>query len=230
MLKYLLWDIDGTLLRTNRAGMQALIKTIKEIHDKSATFENFDTAGRSDRYIIRRLLEDVLSRRPTSGEVLRFIRYYENLLPEFLHANTGTLLPNVKEILEHLSTQKEKYYSLLLTGNTSAGAYAKTSHFDIGQYFDIPHSAFGDYHESRNQIAEQALYNIKRINPLVSEAQIIIIGDTEHDIECAHHIEAKCIAVATGGTTYENLAKLNPWKLYHTLPDKEEFVKVIDSI
>lgn len=230
MSKYLLWDIDGTLLKTNRAGLQALLRTLEELYQKSATFENFNTAGCSDRYIARRLLEEVFKERPNSGEVMRFLRHYEQLLPEYLQANTGILLPNVKEILEHLSQKQENYHSLLLTGNTSAGAYAKVTHFAIDKHFDIPHSAFGDQHELRNKIAEQAFYNIRRINPMVSEEQIIVIGDTEHDIICAYHIGVKCIAVATGSTAYETLAQLKPWKIYKTLPCKEEFLELVDSI
>ena len=88
--------------------------------------------------------------------------------------------------------------SYLLTGNTRAGARAKLTHYDLLQYF--PDGAFAEDQGSRSSIATRALELARRAGPVAAE-RIFVIGDTPHDIECAASIDARTIAVATGGYT-----------------------------
>jgi phosphoglycolate phosphatase-like HAD superfamily hydrolase len=77
---------------------------------------------------------------------------------------------------------------------------------------------FADDHEDRNQLAaiakERAGQMIGR--PLRGE-EILIIGDTPRDIDCARYIDAKILAVATGGHTMEELRAHNPTWLVESL-------------
>ena len=70
---------------------------------------------------------------------------------------------------------------------------------------------FGDDHEDRNQIAVIAHDRGSRIlrENLLGE-QIVVVGDTPHDIRCGKHIGAKVLAVATGGATLAELQKHKP--------------------
>ena len=40
--------------------------------------------------------------------------------------------------------------------------------------------------------------------------EIMVIGDTPHDIRCGRYIGAKVVAVATGGSTFEELVAHKP--------------------
>src|SRR4029077_9597204 len=97
----------------------------------------------------------------------------------------------------------------LLTGNIRLGAEIKLRDFDLWHRFEL--GAFGDDHEDRCGIAAVAL---KRGHVHLRETlrgeQVVVIGDTPHDIACGKAIGAKCLAVATGGSTLAELRKHNP--------------------
>ncbi len=104
----------------------------------------------------------------------------------------------------------------LLTGNFEASGRHKLLLPEINHYF--PFGAFADDGLSRNELPAVAvekayqLTGIKFINH-----DIIIIGDTEHDIACARVLNAKSIAVATGNYSTEELKQHNPHVLYENL-------------
>jgi phosphoglycolate phosphatase-like HAD superfamily hydrolase len=57
-----------------------------------------------------------------------------------------------------------------------------------------------------------------------------VIGDTPHDVACAEAINARTIAVATGGYAIEELRACNPWRVFDELPSPDTFVKLIDDV
>ena len=48
------------------------------------------------------------------------------------------------------------------------------------------------------------------LNGSLSGEQILVIGDTPRDIQCARHIGAKMLAVTTGGAKSEELKEYRP--------------------
>ena len=137
----------------------------------------------------------------------RMVERYEELLPTSLPRKQGRVLPNVREILEHLRGRAD-VRSYLLTGNTRGGARAKLTHYDLMHYF--PDGAFaedaGDRADDRRARAGAGAAARAR-SPRTS---VFVIGDTPHDIECANAIGARTIAVATGGYTLEELQAHRP--------------------
>jgi phosphoglycolate phosphatase-like HAD superfamily hydrolase len=71
--------------------------------------------------------------------------------------------------------------------------------------------AFADDHEERDQIAAIAR---QRGNELLGRnlqgEEVLVIGDTPLDIQCARAIGAKVLAVATGGYTTRELEAHTP--------------------
>jgi phosphoglycolate phosphatase-like HAD superfamily hydrolase len=60
-------------------------------------------------------------------------------------------------------------------------------------------------------------------------AQVIVIGDTLHDISCGRSIDARCIAVPTGHTTADVLRTGNPDVLVETLEDVGPILDLLDK-
>src|SRR5206468_3076977 len=116
----------------------------------------------------------------------------------------GAVLPGVWEFIRQLHALPEPPVLGLLTGNIRLGAEIKLRHFELWELFQT--GAFGDDHEDRNQIAAIAKERGSRLlnNDLRGE-QILVIGDTPRDIECARTIEARTLVVATGGAKFEEL-------------------------
>jgi phosphoglycolate phosphatase-like HAD superfamily hydrolase len=133
------------------------------------------------------------------------------------------VLPNVREILEHLREWPD-IRSYLLTGNTRGGARAKLMHYRLLDFF--PDGAFAEDAGDRSSIARRALELAHRAAP-VADAGIFVVGDTPHDIECAKAISARTIAVATGVYTIDELQAHQPWRAFRELPPVEEFMTLV---
>ena len=130
-MRILFWDIDGTLLSTGRAGIFAWERAVVEVFGGTVDFSSVKTAGLTDTEIAA-ALSKVASASPTSEDVARVLQRYEHHLPDCLPLRTGTVLPGVMEVLEHLRGV-DHVQSMLLTGNTRAGAAAKLAHYGLGQ-------------------------------------------------------------------------------------------------
>jgi phosphoglycolate phosphatase len=216
----LFWDIDGTLLTTARAGIFAWEDAIRVEAGGPIALESFRTAGLTDIEIAVQLLR-VSGREPSPDAVIRLVRAYERYLPSSLPRRAGHVLPNVRAILERLQEIPD-VCSLLLTGNTRAGARAKLSHYGLQAFF--ADGAFSDDTTDRPSIARNAMLLARsRVGDLAPE-RVYVIGDTPHDIHCGRAIEARVIAVATGGYSLEELGGLQPWWLLPELPPPDQFL------
>lgn len=220
----LFWDIDGTLLTTARAGVFAWEEAVRELTGREFELVQMRIAGLTDYQIAARTFE-TLGIDTDPQFVHRFVDRYGELLPASLPRKQGKVMPNVREILEHLRGRPD-VRSYLLTGNTRAGARAKLTHYNLMQYF--PDGAFAEDTGDRASIAVRALELAKQ-GGAVAEGRVFVVGDTPHDIECANAISARTIAVATGGYTIEELQPYHPWRVFNELPAVDEFVRLIDG-
>src|SRR5262245_53768618 len=219
----LFWDIDGTLLTTVKAGGPAWEAAVREVIGHDFELSSIRVAGLTDYQIAKQTFE-MLGVEPSENTVRTMVRRYEELLPASLPLKRGSVLPNVREILEHLESRSD-VRSYLLTGNTRGGARAKLTHYRLAHFF--PDGAFAEDAGERATIAARALELARRAGP-VADDSLFVIGDTPHDIHCARAIGARTIAVATGGYTAEELAEHQPWRDFAGLPPVDEFERLID--
>ena len=166
---------------------------------------------------------EMLGVEPQEGTVRAMVRRYEELLPASLPLKRGSVLPNVREILEHLESRTD-VRSYLLTGNTRGGARAKLTYYGLIDFF--ADGAFAEDDGDRSSIARRALTLARQEAPVADDG-VFVIGDTPHDIECAKAIGARTIAVATGGYEMEELQAHGPWRIFKALPACEEFASLI---
>jgi phosphoglycolate phosphatase len=222
---YLLWDIDGTLLSTARAGVFALEEAAREVLGLEIDLQTMHTAGITDAGIAALVLK-AHGEEVSPQNLERFLRAYERALPERLGWRQGRVLDRVSDVLETLSA-REDVVNLLMTGNVEEGGRAKLRHYGLERYFDG--GAFCLVDTDRNAIAERAL-------ALVAEHaggsppprnDIVVIGDTPHDIACGKAIGARTLAVASGGTSLEELRSHAPWRAVEQLPTPEELLELL---
>lgn len=221
----LFWDIDGTLLTTAKAGVFAWEDAVREFTGRD-DFElaKMRIAGMTDYQIAVKTFQ-TLGVEADDSYLRRFVDRYGALLPSSLPRKQGRVLPNVREILEHLRGRPD-VRSYLLTGNTRTGATAKLTHYDLLHFF--PDGAFAEDAGARSTIASRALTLARQAGP-VTDNRVYVIGDTPHDIECARAIDARTIAVATGGYTSAELKEHGPWRLFEELPPPDDFVRLIED-
>jgi phosphoglycolate phosphatase len=210
----LFWDIDGTLLTTARAGVFALEEAALEVCGADVDLSELPTAGLTDSEIATLVIE----RCGGTGSLSAFLRAYERHLPERLHRRRGRVLDGVEAVLDDLSG-RSGVTCMLLTGNTPAGARAKLAHYGLDRYFE--RGAFCGDGDDRVTIARTAreLAN--------GSADLVVIGDTPHDVRCGNAIGARTVAVATGGYPAGELEVCGPWLTLERLPEPRHFAELL---
>ena len=198
----LLFDIDGTLVDTGGKGMSALKKTAIEVFGSDGP--TLDLAGATDLGILANLYVH-FEIEPTEELTHRFFDIYHRHLEETLgsYPSEGRVLDGVFDLLENLVNHQHARLGLL-TGNTELGAEIKLRHYGLHQNFSF--GAYGSDRADRNLLGHIALERASEVTGnLFTPDRILIIGDTPKDIDCAHAIGARCLAVATGHFSAQEL-------------------------
>jgi phosphoglycolate phosphatase-like HAD superfamily hydrolase len=227
MRKLVLFDIDGTLVLTGGAGLRAMTRACEDVVGHSDALDGIPVAGRTDRIILHDALRQ-MGRELDEGlfAALRD-RYVAFLREEIEHRGTGikAVLPGVRELVESLHAREDVFLGLL-TGNFEAGARIKLEHFDLWRYFKC--GAYGDDAADRNALVSFAVRRAAEGGlPQLSPRDVLIIGDTPHDVACAQASGAFAVAVATGGYTVEQLKDTGADVVFADLTHTRGFLDLI---
>ena len=203
MVRLVLFDIDGTLVHTGGAGTKAFSHTFASVFGLKHGAERMKFAGRTDVSLVREFFG--IHGVPASAE--HFSDFFENYifwLEHIVSQSTGGECAGVRNFIEDLLALSQPPMLGLLTGNIRLGAQIKLRQFGLWDHFVM--GGFADDHEERNHIAVAALERARRVlDPHLQPQEVVVIGDTPHDVRCGKFIGAKTIAVATGGSTFEEL-------------------------
>ncbi len=210
-IKIWLFDIDGTLVRLDGAGLRALDKTFFDLFGFKDIAFNVDFYGKTDPAIYENILE-------IAGLPVDYAQKYYNAIVEkylsYLQIEIDSIIVNpviegVITFLEHLKNQPRNYIGLL-TGNIETGGYIKIGKWGLLKYFDF--GAFGSDSKVRADLVEIAVSRAKKKSGFdsVQKKNIFVVGDTPLDIKCAKDNGVVSIAVATGKYGINYLKKFNP--------------------
>lgn len=223
----ILFDIDGTLLLSGRAGLRAMTRAFAQAFGVADGFKQASFAGRTDSFLVSQALQ-AAGLPDTAENHARFRDAYVPLLEEEIqHPGTGHkgLMPGARELIEAL-VEHDHLHLALLTGNYRRAAEVKLTHFELWDFFEW--GAFSDDAADRNALVPIArqraeIYDV----PPEALERVIVIGDTPHDIECARVAGAMSIAVATGGHTVEELHAAGADVVLADLSDTEKVVALL---
>lgn len=197
-----LFDIDGTLIQTAGAGVRGLSDAFARLHGRPEALDGIAVSGRTDRAI----LTEIFARwgQALTDDLLAPLRdrYLESLARELREARGPGIgvLPGVHAAIASLEAHPS--FALgLLTGNFERGAQIKLTHFDLWRRFSF--GAFGDDHADRRALVPVAIDRARRCG--LEADQVIVVGDTPLDVDCAHANGARAVAVATGEYSREEL-------------------------
>jgi len=220
-VQIIFWDIDGTLVRTGKAGLFAFEEAVAELWSTNIDFSRIGTAGATDYSIASEIIRTATGRQALEEEVVGLTRRYEELLAEHLEKREGWVLPSIRAILESL--HESGFKSLLLTGNSRRGAELKMRKFGLEHYFDFELSAFCEDSQIRDEVAARALQKARLLTNQ-DTPRIFVIGDTPNDIRCGKNIGAYTIGVATGTFSLQELESHLPWWAVAELPEPAVFM------
>lgn len=223
----ILFDIDGTLLLSGRAGLRAMTRAFEATFGVADAFAGEHFGGRTDSYLVSNALRN--AGLPDTSEA--HDRFRQNYIPilaeEIQHPGTGHkgLMPGARELLEALDDHHHLHLAVL-TGNYREAAEIKLQHFEIWDFFEW--GAFSDDAADRNALVPIACRRAETYDiPPDAIERVIVIGDTPHDIECARVAGATSIAVATGGFTLEQLKDAGANAVIKDLSDTEAVLALL---
>ena len=235
MTRILMWDIDGTLIRSVRTGAYKdyTIPVLEEIFGTAGRLADMQVSGMTDLQIVFEALREAGF---SQDDILARAEVLVSRLTEEARRVTGNgakffeLLPGVRETLEAVSAHP-RYESALVTGNIKPMAQLKMELVGLEQFFTLP-GAFGEESHNRRDLPARAAERIrKHLQKDLAPEQFIVIGDTPNDIDCAHHFGARAVAVGTGRfySATEILA-CNPDALLADLSDVDLVLRTLDSL
>jgi phosphoglycolate phosphatase len=214
--RLLLFDIDGTLVNTGGAGVKSLRKMVQERFGVVDELADIEIAGKTDRAIIRDILQKYKTT-PTAENMAALAKVYVEGLVETLPRSKGRVLPGIDELLGRLRKRPNIILGLL-TGNLKEGARLKLGHYGLWEFFEF--GAFADDHHDRNELGAFAHRRARQKHGHdFDAADIDVIGDTGHDIGCGKALGARTVAVATGSWSRQRLAKCAPDFLFDDFAD-----------
>ena len=234
-LRFLLWDIDGTLMRSTRAGSfkDYTIPMLEEVFGTAGRLPEMRVSGMTDLQIVGEALKHEGFTHEHIRERVHDLREsYMKAMRKFTGNGEEVfeVLPGVREALEAVHDHP-RYQSALVTGNIEPAAWLKMEILGLSEFFTLP-GAFGDESHDRRDLPALAAARIrKHLQMDLAPEQFIVIGDTPNDIECAKHFGARSLAVDTGRFyTTDDLIACKPNALLPDLSDTHFFLRTLAEL
>lgn len=225
-MKLLLFDIDGTILLTHGVGRRSVERALEEVLGFPVSTEGISFSGKTDPQILREVLE-----RRAPGHAAADDRFdevvaaYEAHMRQALPDARVELLPGVRPLIEHLHADPDLQLALV-TGNLEPLAYLKLAAVGLDAYF--PFGAFGSDSPNRHDLPALAVARARaHTGHAFSGKEIIIIGDTEHDIACGRALDVFSVGVCTGHFARPDLEVHGPDVLLDDLSDLPRFLQEV---
>lgn len=227
-MKLVLFDIDGTLLRTDGAGRRAMEEAMREVFGRTGD-SAYRYDGKTDMQIAREQMrwagvEDAIIDARIDDVLAAYVQRLDAELAR--DASVASLCAGVPALLDALDDHAHATLGLL-TGNIEHGARRKLT--AVGLAFDrFRVNAFGSDHEDRPQLPRVAQQRAERFFGMPMQgSHMVIIGDTPADIHCGKSLGVRAIGVATGRYTVDQLASHQPAAVFATLEDTARVVEAI---
>lgn len=171
-----------------------------EVYGTAGPIDTHRFDGKTDPQIARELLElDGLDQASIdAGFSALWPLYLSNLERELASPEHRTVvMPGVHELLAELEARSDTLLLGLLTGNIDRGARLKLASAKIATEFRI--GAYGSDDERRDRLPGVA---VDRARVLTGRCfaghEIVVIGDTPHDVTCGRALGVRAVGVTTG--------------------------------
>ncbi|MCX7905086.1 MAG: HAD hydrolase-like protein [Elusimicrobiales bacterium] len=211
-IRIVLFDIDGTLIKTGGAGIRALNKAIVDMGGPKDICSHFELQGSTDKVNFENAFYYAFKRKPNKSEFRKlsdlYLRYLPKEVENSLISGNYTKINGIDNFLKYLS-QQPNFFIGLGTGNLKEGAYIKLSPSNLSHYFLF--GGFGKDYEKREDMLLAAVKNASKITKTsINPNQVYVIGDTEKDIIAAKNCGFHSACVLDGFGDIYKIIKSGP--------------------
>lgn len=222
-----LFDIDGTLLTSDRAGRAAFDLALAGLFGLADATQGVRFAGCTDLQILQQvLLPRGYSVAQVAAAMPAFAEALAREMVRVIEAYTVYPLPGALELVVALAGDPRARVGLV-TGNTglSAPVKLKAAGFDP-QHFPV--GAYGHEAADRSALPPLALQRARACWQVdFPPERIVIVGDTPDDVICARSVGGRAVAVLTGHASREALALEMPFAILDDLSDRRQVEMVL---
>ena len=239
--RLILWDVDRTLLVGGGVGVEAYAAAFTAVtgHPWRAQLV---AAGRTDRTLTPELFAAhglalaPAGAAPVPGAVA-IEDFFDRYAAEFTARahrmpEVGTLLPGVTEVLSALAA-RDDVVQTLVTGNIRAIGVGKVTAFGVDRFLDLTGGGWGDDpHTVRADLVRLARQRAEEDRAAAghgpfADADVLVVGDTVHDVTAAREAGVVAVAVATGPATEAELAGAGADHVLADLSDTAAVVRLL---
>jgi phosphoglycolate phosphatase len=208
-----LFDIDGTLLRARGSGSRAFDAILAAQHGITEACRGMRFGGKTDPALLDEVLVARRGHAATASEREAFLRAYVPQLEVELAQRGVDVLPGAVDALRYLAALSNVRVGLA-TGNVRAGAEHKLRRAQLDTWF-----RFGGFGCDSPRRAELVARAIERGRGDYDIREVVVVGDTVHDIAAARACGAVACAVTTGSDGADGLDGADVvWTSLHQLP------------
>lgn len=200
-----LFDLDGTLLLTRGAGLEAVVAACRELFGEHFVHRTTSVDGSLDPVIWRELCAENAIADPDAHHD-RFRALYAGRLARVLaEPGRAYALRGARELVAALQDEPD------LTVGVLTGNYPETGKLKLAAAgFDPDRfsvAAWGSDARTRPGLVPVARARHRERSGIdLAPDRVVIVGDTPSDVRCAKENGARCLAVATGRYSTARLA------------------------
>jgi phosphoglycolate phosphatase-like HAD superfamily hydrolase len=227
--RFVLWDIDGTLVSVGGIGGEVFDRAIEAVLGQRPP-ERVHMSGKTDPQIVGEYLE-MLGVADPQSQVATVLEHLERELAAAEHEmrGGGRMLPGVTDVIDGVRRKGTTIQSVL-TGNIAPNARLKLDAFGLADLLDLEVGAYGSDHADRRLLVPVALARLAELRGVeLSASQVWIVGDSANDLACARAAGARCLLVATGRASLDDLEALGPDAACADLTDTDTVVALLAS-
>jgi len=224
--KLAIFDIDGTLTKTNTLDHICYINTVQKFIDKSLkTFEAETFIHFTDSSILIELYERFLNRMPTLAEEKAFKSYYFQSLEAHLE-NSPEYFQAIKGATEILHSFSDEWAVALATGCwvESAQIKLKGGGLDIQNY---PLATASDA-ITRQDVMRTAVKRAKSLHDVANFDHIVYIGDGLWDKKSCADLKMPFVGIETENHALQTGA-LGAFHLLANYSDPTRFFELLEQ-
>ncbi|MFK3983980.1 HAD family hydrolase [Micromonospora sp. NPDC050397] len=225
--RLLMWDIDGTLVHTGGVAKLAYAEAFTGL--TGVAWQRMPhSAGRTDL--------DLAAEAFTTHGVADYEPYLEEFFVRYAAALTarrhliteqGLVLPGVAGVLAGLVGHAHVVQTLV-TGNIATVATDKLAALGLGAGLDLEIGGYGRHDTVRAALVRRCRERAEaKYGHAFAPADILVIGDTVHDVAGALANGVTAVGVATGGTSAADLAAAGAHIVLTNLADVAPVVQIL---
>jgi phosphoglycolate phosphatase len=216
-----LFDIDGTLLRSrDRIHIDSVALSVQRVTGFEITLAGVRLAGNTDTAILREAcVQAGIPAEVMETQTEAILEAMRTTVAERRHELDLVRMPGVEEVLRHLA--RKGALLGVATGNLEMIGWIKIEQAGLREWFRF--GGFSDHFPVRAELVAQAA---QKARELAASQKICVVGDTPRDIEAAHANSLSVIAVATGHSSFDELAAHRPEVCATSLADLLAATKV----